>query len=255
MPNQNTHFRTCPAWSPNVRRRPRCGQGHKRDWTRSWKRQVAFHPIQRFGEFLDLYPNGPEGATCELPFLPEFRQDAANIVPRDEPAGNIELPNVSEASAVDLANRGDNDASLRATVRERARLSQELQCAKNCRGGLMWALILFFSVFCRSKLTVVFFYSGQHKCFRHGRSLIISCLGSGNCASTFKTRNDFNRHCRSVHFHTQAGIKKLFDCPVPGCDRVGGYGFKRKDNILQHRRLVHGEDIPKVRFRFGGGVA
>lgn len=96
--------------------------------------------------------------------------------------------------------------------------------------------------------------SGSHKCYRHGRSLIIACLGSGNCSSTFKTRNDFNRHYNSVHLHVRAGVKKLLDCTFPDCDRVGEDGFKRKDNMLQHRRLVHGEDIPKVRVRFGRGV-
>lgn len=41
------------------------------------------------------------------------------------------------------------------------------------------------------------------------------------------------------------------DCPVEGCKRVGKRGFKRKDNLLQHRRGFHGEDIPKVFMRFG----
>lgn len=40
---------------------------------------------------------------------------------------------------------------------------------------------------------------------------------------------------------------------MPNCHRVGDRGFKRKDNLLQHRRLLHQEDIPKVRVRFGSG--
>lgn len=56
-----------------------------------------------------------------------------------------------------------------------------------------------------------------------------------------------------MHFQAGAWKKKLLNCPVPNCHRVGDRGFKRKDNLLQHRRLLHGEDIPKVRVRFGSG--
>lgn len=50
-------------------------------------------------------------------------------------------------------------------------------------------------------------------------------------------------------------VKPLLDCPFPDCNRVGARGFNpaRPDNLLHHRRLVHGEDIPKVRVRFGTG--
>lgn len=47
----------------------------------------------------------------------------------------------------------------------------------------------------------------------------------------------------------------LLECPYPGCDRVGAKGFKaaRKDNFNEHKRKVHGEDIVKVKVRFGLG--
>lgn len=48
-------------------------------------------------------------------------------------------------------------------------------------------------------------------------------------------------------------VKRLLDCPVSGCERVGENGFKRKDNLTQHRRNVHGNDIAKNPIRFGGG--
>lgn len=93
-------------------------------------------------------------------------------------------------------------------------------------------------------------YSGLHQCFRHGKSLIISCLGTKNCQSTFRNRNDFTRHYNTLHY-CKPGAKRLIDCPVPGCQRVGENGFTRRDNLLQHRRGLHGEDIPKSRVRFG----
>lgn len=45
----------------------------------------------------------------------------------------------------------------------------------------------------------------------------------------------------------------LHDCPVAGCQRVGEKGFKRKDNVTQHRRLVHAETIQKTFNRYGSG--
>jgi len=38
---------------------------------------------------------------------------------------------------------------------------------------------------------------------------------------------------------------ELFHCPHEGCERVGTNGFKRKDNLVQHLRGVHGDRIGK----------
>lgn len=46
------------------------------------------------------------------------------------------------------------------------------------------------------------------------------------------------------------GIK--FNCPIDDCARTGRRGFSRKDNLLQHRRNFHGQDIPKARVRLSG---
>lgn len=46
------------------------------------------------------------------------------------------------------------------------------------------------------------------------------------------------------------GIK--LDCPFHNCQRAGANGFTRKDNLVQHRRNVHGEDIPRARGRLPG---
>lgn len=46
------------------------------------------------------------------------------------------------------------------------------------------------------------------------------------------------------------GIK--FSCPIDDCARTGKRGFSRKDNLLQHRRNFHGQDIPKARVRLSG---
>lgn len=79
---------------------------------------------------------------------------------------------------------------------------------------------------------------------------MILCLGSSNCSSTFRNRNDFNRHCNTVHMRVGAAGRQLLDCPFPDCERVGENGFKRKDNLLQHQRSVHGDNIPKRPVRF-----
>lgn len=60
-------------------------------------------------------------------------------------------------------------------------------------------------------------------------------------------KNDFNRHCKTVH-----GLKQsLIYCTVAGCKR-GGKGFSRQDNLTQHLRIVHKEEILKKSFRVQG---
>jgi hypothetical protein len=49
-----------------------------------------------------------------------------------------------------------------------------------------------------------------------------------------------NGHIKEVHRPT-----RLFVCEEEGCERKGGNGFGRKDNLMAHLRGVHGIDIPK----------
>ncbi|KAF2207295.1 hypothetical protein CERZMDRAFT_51503 [Cercospora zeae-maydis SCOH1-5] len=42
-----------------------------------------------------------------------------------------------------------------------------------------------------------------------------------------------------------------FDCAVQGCHRKGGYGFGRKDKMIEHLREVHKVEVPK-RYNAGG---
>lgn len=95
-------------------------------------------------------------------------------------------------------------------------------------------------------LNIIHISSGPHQCSGRGANFIIACRGS-NCSSTFRTRNNFSRHCDTVHQR----VRGLLSCPVDGCKRVGDRGFKRKDNVLQHMRSVHKRDFPKVKVRFG----
>jgi len=44
-----------------------------------------------------------------------------------------------------------------------------------------------------------------------------------------------------VHENSQ----KLLECHHEGCGRVGEFGFKRRDNLVQHLRGVHGDVIEK----------
>ncbi|KAH0612308.1 uncharacterized protein H6S33_010360 [Morchella sextelata] len=107
--------------------------------------------------------------------------------------------------------------------------STEVLCSGKCKGNLL----------------------GPHKCQRLQRRLHIACLSTGNCTHISKSKNDFNRHCRTKH-----GLRKeLLNCTVAGCEKVGVKGFSRRDNLLQHLRRVHGEELPVIRYRFGPAPA
>jgi hypothetical protein len=69
------------------------------------------------------------------------------------------------------------------------------------------------------------------------------------CKAIFKKARQFDRHYRTVHI--RAADQKL-DCTIEGCRRTGEEGFSRKDNLIQHMRSVHGEEIPKNLVRFNG---
>ena len=51
----------------------------------------------------------------------------------------------------------------------------------------------------------------------------------------FRTKQALNRHYELVH------LGQRIDCPVPGCENVGGKGIKRYDNLVVHVRNVHGD--------------
>ncbi|KAF8540607.1 hypothetical protein BDD12DRAFT_15158 [Trichophaea hybrida] len=61
------------------------------------------------------------------------------------------------------------------------------------------------------------------------------------CGGYFKL---LSRHMRTKHPDTDILRSKLFVCPEPDCPR-NQKGFSRKDNLTQHRRLVHGTSVPK----------
>lgn len=95
-----------------------------------------------------------------------------------------------------------------------------------------------------------------HQC----RSLGISRAGSrytdtvfqdvqckfGECTAKFKSSATFRRHYKT---HLPASQRHMLDCTFEGCDRVGREGFSRKDNLTQHLRRVHHQDIPKTWWR------
>ena len=89
------------------------------------------------------------------------------------------------------------------------------------------------------------------------------------CGKSFSTKNNCQRHRRNVHGSNSSsqfieslptsiqGVKESAnlipvllkkqkrDCPYPTCKRKGKMGFSRPDNLIQHRRNVHNENIPK----------
>ncbi|KAK2759864.1 hypothetical protein FQN54_002598 [Arachnomyces sp. PD_36] len=66
------------------------------------------------------------------------------------------------------------------------------------------------------------------------------CLEPG-CESSFTRAADLKRHLTTVHFPYK------IDCPEPGCARKGENGFaaQRTDHLNEHRRQVHGSNVPK----------
>ncbi|PWW75951.1 hypothetical protein C7212DRAFT_363796 [Tuber magnatum] len=68
-----------------------------------------------------------------------------------------------------------------------------------------------------------------------------------SCGKTFGRTAELKRHMNSVHRDQVADekLQELFDCIHEGCGRVGELGFKRKDNLVQHLRGVHGDHIGK----------
>lgn len=98
-------------------------------------------------------------------------------------------------------------------------------------------------------------FMGKHQCiYSIDKPRAIKCLAeswyewwrTGVCNEVFKNRGDFNRHYRTCHLSREAILENRIPCPVQGCRKTGIWGFNRYDNLLQHRRRYHKEDIPKV---------
>lgn len=68
------------------------------------------------------------------------------------------------------------------------------------------------------------------------------CLSKGK----FIRKADLQRHYDTVHRSDQT----TFDCPRPNCSRKGVNGFSRKDHMIEHLRMYHGQNVEK---RVGGG--
>ncbi|KAG0135065.1 hypothetical protein HOY82DRAFT_552465 [Tuber indicum] len=84
----------------------------------------------------------------------------------------------------------------------------------------------------------------KHQCTEYG------------CGKRFGRSAELKRHRNSVHRNRIANEKrqKLLSCPHLGCTRVGELGgFKRKDNLVQHLRGVHGDVIGKKSGRRSAG--
>ncbi|KAH0613081.1 uncharacterized protein H6S33_009461 [Morchella sextelata] len=98
-------------------------------------------------------------------------------------------------------------------------------------------------------------FLGEHQCiYSTNKPLTIQCVSTAwrggftapACNSKFKTRNNFNRHFKSTHLLHDTRIENMIPCPFKGCKKTGHWGFIRYDNLLQHRRSIHKENIPKT---------
>ncbi|KAG0637825.1 hypothetical protein HOY80DRAFT_1138017 [Tuber brumale] len=57
--------------------------------------------------------------------------------------------------------------------------------------------------------------------------------------SPFPTKQGLDRHHEVKHLNIRV------DCPIPGCERVGDKGIKRKDNLPAHVFNKHGIRLPR----------
>ncbi|KAG0637821.1 hypothetical protein HOY80DRAFT_1081872 [Tuber brumale] len=57
--------------------------------------------------------------------------------------------------------------------------------------------------------------------------------------SPFQTKQALNRHREVKHLNIRV------DCPIPGCEKVGDNGIKRKDNLAAHVLKKHGIVLPR----------
>jgi len=56
----------------------------------------------------------------------------------------------------------------------------------------------------------------------------------------FASQADFTNHMREVH------EESTFPCDVPHCHRVGGKGYSREKDLMNHRRAMHPDATPYV---------
>ncbi|KAG0637824.1 hypothetical protein HOY80DRAFT_1138016 [Tuber brumale] len=61
--------------------------------------------------------------------------------------------------------------------------------------------------------------------------------------SSFPTKQGLDRHREVKHLNIRV------DCPIPGCERVGDKGIKRKDNLPAHVLNKHGIELPRQSLR------
>ncbi|KAG0637826.1 hypothetical protein HOY80DRAFT_970795, partial [Tuber brumale] len=57
--------------------------------------------------------------------------------------------------------------------------------------------------------------------------------------SPFPTKQGLHRHREVKH------LNKRVDCPIPGCEKVGDKGIRRKDNLPAHVLKKHGIKLPR----------
>ena len=83
----------------------------------------------------------------------------------------------------------------------------------------------------------------------HPRSLVSpaatpsSSLERSRCGKAFATKNELERHRKSVHYCIpEVGPKEWFKCPIFGC-KVAERLWPRRDNLLVHMKQSHPESV------------
>lgn len=112
--------------------------------------------------------------------------------------------------------------------------------------SLRWRYtILSKSVFILNTLTYLRHLHMPHRCRLSWNSDFLQDIQCkfGECTTICQSASIFRRHYKT---HLPASQSPKLDCTFEGCDRVGQEGFSRKDNLIQHLRRVHHQDIPKT---------
>lgn len=139
-----------------------------------------------------------------------------------------------------------NDDAVADEIEEVTRV---FNCGINCIGIYVYGTPTLLNIHLYLILTPLRLRSTRHQCLREGRgrALTIVCLEDG-CAHDPLNRNAFKRHYKVAHNLNP----EFIDCEFPNCNRVRQNGFSRRDNMLQHLRRVHGENVPHVRSEVHG---
>lgn len=85
--------------------------------------------------------------------------------------------------------------------------------------------------------------SSRHQAQRETPALPSSHAERSRCDKAFATKNELERHRKSVHYCIpEVGPREWYRCPIAGC-KVGERLWPRRDNLLVHMKQAHPKSV------------